>query len=104
MSSFRNGRNRFEVRPHLGRRTRRRHTPDPLQGSLAPAAPVQNGRDLFEDPQLRHRGWFARLSHPEAGTHEYAGLPHETAGQILQPTSAAPLLGQHTATVLKEAD
>ncbi|MFJ8197107.1 CoA transferase [Streptomyces sp. NPDC096152] len=73
-----------------------------LQCAGVPAAPVQNGKDLFQDPQLRHRGWFARLVHPEAGTHEYAGLPLESARQILQPTSAAPLLGQHSAEVLKK--
>lgn len=72
-----------------------------LQRAGVPAAPVQNGRDLFEDPQLRHRGWFAALTHPEAGTHEYAGLPLEAAGRILQPSAAAPLLGQHTAEVLE---
>ncbi|MFE6758138.1 CoA transferase [Streptomyces sp. NPDC057684] len=75
-----------------------------LQQAGVPAAPVQNGRDLFEDPQLRHRGWFARLFHPAAGTHEYAGLPLESAGQLLQPASAAPLLGQHTDSVLHRAD
>ncbi|GAA3353216.1 CoA transferase [Streptomyces antimycoticus] len=75
-----------------------------LQRAGVPAAPVQNGKDLFEDPQLRYRGWFARLTHPEAGTHEYAGLPLEAAGLILQPISAAPLLGQHTTAVLGSPD
>ncbi|MFF4249389.1 CoA transferase [Streptomyces sp. NPDC001822] len=75
-----------------------------LQRAGVRAAPVQNGKELFEGPQLRHRGWFARLTHPEAGTHEYAGLLLEMAGRILQPVSAAPLLGQHTAEFLKEAD
>ncbi|MFE2180444.1 CoA transferase [Streptomyces sp. NPDC059455] len=74
-----------------------------LQRAGVPAAPVHNGRDLFEDPQLRQRGWFAPLTHPEAGTHEYAGLPLEAAGRILQPSAAAPLLGQHTADVLGSA-
>lgn len=67
-----------------------------LQRAGVPAAPVQNGKDLFNDPQLRHRGWFTQLPHAEAGVHEYAGLPLETAGHALKPTAAAPLLGQHT--------
>ncbi|MHB8577305.1 MAG: CaiB/BaiF CoA transferase family protein [Dehalococcoidia bacterium] len=38
------------------------------------AGPVQNERDLFACPQLRERGFFVELVHPEAGTHEYPGF------------------------------
>jgi crotonobetainyl-CoA:carnitine CoA-transferase CaiB-like acyl-CoA transferase len=67
-----------------------------LQGAGVPAAPVQTGRDLHKDPQLRHRKWFTALSHPEAGLHEYPGLPFSANGTLFQPRTAAPTLGQHT--------
>jgi crotonobetainyl-CoA:carnitine CoA-transferase CaiB-like acyl-CoA transferase len=72
-----------------------------LQGKGVPAAPVQTGQDLHQDPQLRHRKWFTALSHPEAGTQEYPGLPFSANGDLLQPRTAAPTLGQHTDLLAK---
>lgn len=74
-----------------------------LQIAGVPAAPVQNGQNLFEDPQLRYRNWFAEIAHAEAGTHDYPGLPLTKAGRLLQPTGSAPLLGQHTGIVRSHA-
>jgi crotonobetainyl-CoA:carnitine CoA-transferase CaiB-like acyl-CoA transferase len=73
-----------------------------LQAAGIPAAPVQNGRDLFADPQLRHRGWFTTLDHPEAGRHDYPGVPVEISGRLSRPREPAPLLGQHTGVVLRD--
>lgn len=38
------------------------------------SGPVQDERDAFTCPQLRDRGFFESLTHPEAGTHDYPGL------------------------------
>jgi crotonobetainyl-CoA:carnitine CoA-transferase CaiB-like acyl-CoA transferase len=73
-----------------------------LQAVGIPAAPVQNGRDLFADRQLRHRGWFTTLDHSEVGRHDYPGVPVEISGRLSRPRGPAPLLGQHTAAVLRE--
>jgi crotonobetainyl-CoA:carnitine CoA-transferase CaiB-like acyl-CoA transferase len=73
-----------------------------LQREGVPAAPVLTGRDLFSDPHLRVRGWFARLSHAEAGIHDYAGLPVSFGGNRCQPTAASPSLGEHTASILSK--
>ncbi|MCO1657030.1 CaiB/BaiF CoA-transferase family protein [Pseudonocardia humida] len=73
-----------------------------LQRAGVPAAPVQNGRDLHADPHLRERDWFARLHHPEAGTHDYPGLPIRFAGRRPRPAHPSPTFGQHTAEVLSE--
>ena len=40
---------------------------DTLQRAGVPAAMVNDCRDLFEDPQLRHRGHFQWLDHPDIG-------------------------------------
>lgn len=45
-----------------------------LQAAGVTAGPVQNERAAFCCPQLRDRGFFESLTHPEAGTHDYPGL------------------------------
>lgn len=50
---------------------------------------------LCRDPHLRERGYFEIVTHPEAGTHPYAGMTwkmSKTPGSIRMP---APTLGQH---------
>ena len=66
-----------------------------LQEAGVPAGMVNDPRDLFEDPQLRHREHFQWLDHPEIGP--YATDRSEftlslTPGYLDMP---APLLGQH---------
>ena len=73
-----------------------------LQKAGVPAGTVNDPRDLFEDAQLKHRGHFVYLDHPEMGPNpsdqsEFK-LPR-TPGCLDRP---APLLGQHTEYVLKE--
>jgi crotonobetainyl-CoA:carnitine CoA-transferase CaiB-like acyl-CoA transferase len=75
---------------------------DRLQNAGVPAAPVVHGRDLHHDPHLRERDWFARLHHPQAGTHDYPGLPIRYGGRRPQPAHASPMFGQHTDEVLRE--
>ena len=38
-----------------------------LQEAGVPAGVINDPRDLFEDPQLRRRGHFQWLDHPEIG-------------------------------------
>jgi crotonobetainyl-CoA:carnitine CoA-transferase CaiB-like acyl-CoA transferase len=45
-----------------------------LLGAGVVSGPVQNESDVFHCPQLRERGFFEPLNHPEAGTHDYPGL------------------------------
>ena len=73
-----------------------------LQRAGVPAGMVNDARDLFEDPQLKHRQHFQYLEHPELGV--YASDRSEldlscTPGSL---DRAAPLLGQHTEQVLTE--
>jgi len=76
-----------------------------LQNRGVPAAVVQTYGDLLDsDPQLRHRGHFAVLDHPEMGPSVYNAPPYRLRGVDGGAVSAvmrtpAPLLGQHTREV-----
>ena len=73
-----------------------------LQQAGVPAAPVLNGEDLHRDPQLAATGLFAEVTHPEAGTHRYQGLPFHFSATETSYGTPAPCLGQHTVQVLRE--
>ena len=75
-----------------------------LREAGVPAAKSQSNRDLLEDDaHLRERGYYWTLDHPVVGPSSYDGAPFtlsETPAEGLRP---APLLGQHTLEVYREA-
>ena len=73
-----------------------------LQETGVPAGVINDPRDLFDDPQLRHRGHFQWLDHPEIGPYATDRSEFElslTPGGLDTP---APLLGQHTEHFLRD--
>ncbi len=67
-----------------------------------PVAPVQNIDKAIEDPQVKSRGTIVEVDHKTAGKVRMPGFPlkfEKTPGIIKM---GAPLLGEHTAQVLKE--
>ena len=73
-----------------------------LRSAGVPAAVVARPSDLYEDPQLAHRGFFVTLEHPVMGPTPYDGpatLFSRTPQRLRAP---APCLGQHNETVLRE--
>ncbi len=73
-----------------------------LQSGGVHAAVVNTIRDLFSDPQIRFRGIWQELEHPEIGRHHYRMVSYqlsETPGSIRWP---APCLGQHNEQVFPE--
>lgn len=71
-----------------------------MQAAGVPAGVVQNAQDLFEDPQLAHRSHFAVLDHPEIGPYRIATSCFKLSRCQNNPTSPAPLLGEHNEFVL----
>ena len=63
---------------------------------------VEISEDLFSDPQIKHRGHFVFLDHPEIGHHAIDGNPFTLSESPAKYHRPAPLLGQHTAYVLRE--
>jgi formyl-CoA transferase/CoA:oxalate CoA-transferase len=66
------------------------------------AGPVYEFHEVFEDPQVKHLGLVTKMDQPGLGPVHALGFPARaslTPASIRRP---APLLGQHTAEVMRE--
>ena len=73
-----------------------------LRSVGVPAYAVMRPSDLYEDPQLAHRGFFETLDHPVMGATPYDGpatIYSRTPQRLRLP---APCLGEHNDKVLRE--
>ncbi len=68
-----------------------------------PCGPIQNYREVMDDPQVRAREMVMETRHPTLGTISTLGTPIKLSATPLTPGRPAPLLGQHTDEVLGEA-
>ena len=73
-----------------------------LRAAGIPAAAVMRGSDLYEDPQLIHRGYFVTLKHSFMGEMLYDGYPTLFSETPAKLSKAAPMLGEDTLHVMKE--
>ncbi|MGI4943396.1 MAG: CaiB/BaiF CoA transferase family protein [Janthinobacterium lividum] len=73
-----------------------------LDAAGVPAAPINTINQVFADPQLVHRGMLQHLPHPLGGTVPQVVSPIRLHDAPLRFDRAPPLLGQHTAEVLRE--
>lgn len=62
--------------------------------------PVNNPGDLLASPQYQHREFFTELHHPLLGRVNYPSVPYRLSETPARLTTAAPLLGEHTHSVL----
>ncbi len=72
-----------------------------MQNHGVAAGMVKTMKDICEDPQLAHLGFFRYLEHPILGKHAHQGPPFRLS---LSPDRqfTSPCLGQHNAYVYKE--
>ena len=85
---------------------RRSHTPlgvvEVLLAAGVPVAPVRQPHEQPDLPPLQHRGFFEELDHPVVGPARYSTLPFRFPGRPERLHNRhAPLLGEHTAEVLR---
>ena len=73
-----------------------------LQRLGVAVGPVQNSEDLWRDAQLRSRGAFVEVCHPDLGCIEYPLAPNRMTRTPGRVRSRGPRLGEHTADVLGE--
>ncbi len=63
-------------------------------------APVYDYVEALADPQIKHRGMVQQIDHPQSGPLRVIGPPWITT-RPMPPLTPPPLLGQHTADVLR---
>jgi crotonobetainyl-CoA:carnitine CoA-transferase CaiB-like acyl-CoA transferase len=67
-----------------------------------PCGPINDLAQVFEDPQVRHRGLKLSLPHPAAGSLPLVASPIRYSNADLSYTRAGPTLGQNTDSVLRD--
>jgi benzylsuccinate CoA-transferase BbsF subunit len=71
-----------------------------LQAAGVEAVPVQDFADVYDDPQLRHRNHYVRLTHPFIGDGDYERNGFRLSDGDGGYERSAPTLGQDNARVL----
>lgn len=72
-----------------------------MQAGGIAASAVESTKDLFEDPQIEHRGFFRQLKHSAIGFHTYRG-PAFRLSKAPDCQFPGPALGEHNEWVLKD--
>jgi formyl-CoA transferase len=75
---------------------------DALEAQGVPCGPINSIDQVFADPQLAARGMRLTLPHPLAGTVPQVGTPIRFSATPPEYDRPPPLLGQHTAAVLRD--
>ena len=68
-----------------------------------PCGPIQDYREVMDDPQVRAREMVVETRHPTLGAISTLGTPIKLSSTPLTPGRPAPLLGQHTDEILAAA-
>ncbi len=71
-----------------------------LEGTGVPCGPINDLRQVFEEPQVVHRGMRLTLEHATAGRQPLVASPFRFDGAPCSSTRPPPTLGQHTVEVL----
>jgi crotonobetainyl-CoA:carnitine CoA-transferase CaiB-like acyl-CoA transferase len=73
-----------------------------LETAGIPAAPINDVAQVFEDPQVRHRGLRIDAARLEGGTVPLVASPLRLSGEPPRTPLAPPRLGEHTDEILRE--
>jgi len=73
-----------------------------LEAAGVPCGPINSLDEVFADPQVAARGMRLEMPHPLAGTVPQIGNPLRFSATPVAYDRPPPLLGEHTAAVLRE--
>lgn len=73
-----------------------------LDRAGVPCGPINSIPEVFEDPQVKHRGMLVEIPHPQAEKIAVVASPMRFREALLVHDRAPPLLGQHSTEILKE--
>ena len=74
-----------------------------LDDAGIPCGAILDYAEAFETPQARAREMSVEVDHPALGRLRSIGTPIKMSSTPLDPATRAPLLGEHTTQVLREA-
>ncbi len=98
-------RNRAELKAtlqHLFSRATRDDWMETLRSAGVPAGPVRSIAEAVESGEMKERGIIGTAPHTGVGTVPNVRLPMSMTGTPLVAARGAPLLGEHTHSVLRE--
>jgi formyl-CoA transferase len=72
-----------------------------LEAANVPCGPINNMKEVFEDPQVQHRELRVDMPHPLGGTASVVRSPLRLSETPVEYRLAPPTLGQHNEEVLK---
>jgi len=72
-----------------------------LETNDVPVVPLYNVAEALADPQVRYLDLVEELAHPRVGKLQFVGGPVRYDGLAKEPSAPPPLLGEHTAAILK---
>jgi crotonobetainyl-CoA:carnitine CoA-transferase CaiB-like acyl-CoA transferase len=96
--------NRAELTRLLGevfKRKTQREWLQLLEAAGVPNGPINDIRQVFEEPQVKARGIRIELEHPAAGSLPLVASPMRFSGTPVEYRLAPPLVGEHTEEVLR---
>jgi formyl-CoA transferase len=73
-----------------------------LEAANVPCGPINNMKEVFEDPQVQHRELRVDMPHPLGGKASVVRSPLRLSETPVEYRLAPPMLGQHTEEVLKD--
>jgi crotonobetainyl-CoA:carnitine CoA-transferase CaiB-like acyl-CoA transferase len=66
-----------------------------LEEATVPCGPINNMKEVFEDPQVRHRELRVDIPHSSGGTAPVVASPMRLSATPVEYRIAPPLLGEH---------
>jgi formyl-CoA transferase len=72
-----------------------------LEANNVPCGPINNMKEVFEDPQVKHRGLRVDIPHPLGAAAPVVRSPLRLSKTPVEYRLAPPMLGQHNEEVLK---
>ncbi|HTN28413.1 MAG TPA: CaiB/BaiF CoA-transferase family protein [Burkholderiales bacterium] len=72
-----------------------------LEEATVPCGPINNMKEVFEDPQVKHRGLRIDIPHPSGGTAPVVASPMRLSETPVEYRIAPPLLGQHNEEIFR---
>jgi formyl-CoA transferase len=74
-----------------------------FEANDVPCGPINDYREVFEDPQVRARQMALEVDHPALGRVRSLGSPIKLSVTPADPQRRAPMLGEHGDAILREA-